>query len=207
MKNKLLLEEILSSITHGIGVVLSTVGLVILLVIANRQHNLWEIIGFSIFGISLILMFLMSTLFHSLSFTKAKKVFLVLDQSSIFLLIAGTYTPIALIVLRGWIGWVLLCVVWSIAIVGIVLKAVFMDKFKIVLVVLYLLLGWAGLIVIRPLFMHLSLSQIYLLILGGLFYSSGVIFYAWKRLPFNHAIWHLFVLAGSACHFFVISGL
>ena len=200
MKN-MLLEEIFNSITHGIGVVLGIIGLVILFIVANKAHNIWEIAGFSIFGATLILMFLMSTLFHSLYFTKARKIFAVFDQSSIFLLIAGTYTPFALTVFRGQGGYIILFLIWLIALTGIVLKSIFREKFKIMIVVIYLLLGWISIIFINPLTHQLSFTQKCLLVLGGLFYSIGVVFYAWKKLPFNHTIWHLFVIAGATCHF------
>lgn len=205
MKNKklVLLEEIFNSITHGIGAMLSIFGLILLIVMAQDATAL-KITGYLIFGISLILMYLFSTLYHSLTFTKAKKIFSVLDKSAIFLLIAGTYTPIAVVVLHGWIAVSLLLVIWGLAICGIVFNAVFIDRYKKFFLILYLLMGWICLCFVKPLLSILTLQEVWLLFAGGLFYTCGIIFYIMKKLPFNHTIWHLFVLGGSVAHFLII---
>ncbi len=200
----ILVEEILNSITHGIGVLLSLLGLIILLIIAFNTHNIWKITGFSIFGISLLLVYFFSTLFHSLIFSKAKKVFLILDQSSIFLLIAGTYTPLLLLFFRNWFGWILLVIIWSISIIGIILKSINLKENGKMWVYLYLGLGWMSLIILKPLVSVLPLQSILLLFLGGMCYTLGVLFYLFKKLPFTHAIWHIFVIFGSTCHFLML---
>ncbi len=208
MKHKtlLILEEIFNSITHGIGAIVSIIGLIILIAIAKDSSTL-KITSFIIFGVSLSLMYVMSTLFHSLTFTKAKKVFFIFDQSSIFLLIAGTYTPILLLILHGWISWSLLLLVWSLAIFGVVFNSIFSEKYKMLFVPLYLLMGWIGIFIVNPLLKASSIQDVWLFIIGGLFYTAGIVFFAWKKLPFNHTIWHLFVIGGSVCHFLIICNL
>lgn len=149
-------------------------------------------------------MYLTSTLSHSLTFTKARKVFLAFDYSSIFLLIAGTYTPFMILVLKGRLGWVLLGIVWLLAILGIILKAVFLEKLKLLTLVFYLLLGWIAPIVVKPLWVSLKPDMLSLLVLGGICYSFGIFSFAYKKIPFSHAIWHLFVLLGSVFHFLAV---
>ncbi|HEX8966180.1 MAG TPA: hemolysin III family protein [Patescibacteria group bacterium] len=205
-KNIILLEEIFNSITHGIGSLLSILGLVLLIILV-KDRSLVKIISFIIFGVSLCLMYLMSTLFHSLVFTKAKKVFQIFDTSSIFLLIAGTYTPLILLLLHGAFAWGLLVFIWGLAITGIVLNSIFSARFKILFTIVYLLMGWIGIITLQPIFTLWSSRQVMLLITGGILYTFGVFFYAWKRLPFNHTIWHIFVLGGSISHFLIIYSL
>ena len=146
----------------------------------------------------------MSTLLHSLSFTKALKVFKVLDHTAIFLFIAGTYTPFLLVTLQGTIGWSMLILVWSLTLIGIFLKVFFVHRFKVISTIAYILMGWIIIFAIKPLFQTMPPGGLTLLISGGLAYTLGTIFYSWKKLPFNHAIWHLFVLGGSACHFFSV---
>lgn len=200
---RVLVEEIFNSITHGIGALLCLGGLVYLLIIANGSE-VEKIIGFSVFGVSLFLLYLISTLFHSLAFTKAKNVFLIFDRSAIFLLIAGTYTPLLLLALNGIISWLLLGVIWMIAVTGIVLNAVFQEKIAFVYVPVYILMGWIGLGIFQLMSNNVSGLVLWLLVLGGIFYTLGTIFYAWTRLPFSHMIWHLFVIAGSVCHFLMV---
>lgn len=208
MKNKTLsiVEEIFNSVTHGIGAIISIIGLIILISVARDSSTL-KITSFIIFGVSLSLMYVMSTLFHSLTFTKAKKVFFIFDQSSIFLLIAGTYTPILLLILHGWISWSLLLLVWSLAIFGVVFNSIFSEKYKMLFVPLYLLMGWIGVFIVNPLLKTSSIQDVWLLIIGGIFYTAGIVFFAWNKLPFNHTIWHLFVMGGSVCHFLIICNL
>lgn len=202
--NASITEEVLNSITHGIGALLSVAGLVVLLLLALETNSTQKIIAFSIFGITLTFMYLTSTLFHSFIFTKAKKVFRILDHSSIFLFIAGTYTPFAFIAMPGILGKIVLASVWSIAILGIILKIFYINKPKIVSIISYIAMGWLSLAVLKPLSLSLPTTTIILLISGGFMYTLGTIFYAWEKLKFNHAIWHLFVIGGSICHFFTM---
>lgn len=198
------LEEIFNSLIHGIGIILSIIGLLVLFLDPVKTNSPIKIIGFGVFGTCLILMYLTSTLSHSLTFTKARKVFLTFDYSSIFLLIAGTYTPFMLLVLKGRLGWILLGIVWLLAILGITFKAVFLEKLKLLTLVFYLLLGWIAPIVVKPLWVSLKPDMFFLLVLGGICYSFGVLSFAYKKNPFIHAIWHLFVLFGSIFHFFAV---
>lgn len=200
MKILTLLEEIFNSITHGIGVLFVVAGVVAFFLLRTANDEI-KIIGFSIFALSLFLMYLISTLTHSLMFTKAKKVFMVLDHSAIYLLIAGTYTPFLLISLKGTLGYILLAVVWTFAICGIVFKAIFLEKWKYISTILYIGLGWLIVLAIRPLLHAIPFKIFLLLLCGGIFYTLGTVFYSTKKLPFSHTLWHVFVLVGSACHF------
>lgn len=195
-------EEIANSITHGIGAALSIAALVLLVVFAALRGDAWRIVGFSIFGTSLFVLYLTSTLYHSFTNLKVKRFFRVLDHSVIFILIAGSYTPITLTVLRGPWGWTLFGLIWGLAIFGIVMKIAFFDRFNALSVVLYILMGWLAVIALKPLLSVAPLGLMIWMGIGGLSYTLGVIFYAWERLPFNHAVWHLFVLGGSISHFF-----
>ena len=206
-------EEIANSITHGIGCLLSIVGLVFLILDSlNSYHDLLALISVIVYGSSMILLYLCSTLLHSLHFKKTKRLFTILDHSSIYMLIAGTYTPFLLITLRGTLGWTLFGIIWSIAIIGIVFKSIFANKFETLATIGYLVMGWLIVLAWTPLSQNLDDSAIHLLFAGGLSYSVGTIFFLWdkipilkkKTLPFSHAIWHLFVLAGSAFMFFCV---
>ncbi len=195
-------EEIANSITHGVGVGISIAALVLLLVFTSSKSDPWRIVSFSIFGATMIALYLSSTLYHSFRNKRVRQFFRILDHSSIFLLIAGSYTPITLICLRGPWGWSLFGMVWGIAITGIILKAFAMHKLKYVSVILYILMGWLILVAIKPMLQSVPMGMLVWLIIGGLCYTFGVIFYVWKKLPYHHAVWHLFVLAGSVSHFF-----
>jgi len=197
-------EEVFNSITCGIGLCLSIAALVMLVVLASTQGDPVRVVSFSIYGASLVLLFGFSTLYHSVMHEKAKHIFSILDHCAIYLLIAGTYTPFTLIILKGGWGWSLFGVVWGLALGGILFKAFFIKKLRILSVVVYLLMGWLVLIALKPLMQHLAPMGIAWLATGGIFYSLGIIFYAWKKLRFHHVIWHLFVLLGCACHFFSI---
>jgi len=197
-------EEIANSITHGFGAGMSIAALVILVVSAARLGDAWRVVSFSIYGASLIMLYLISTLYHALYHRGAKHVFKILDHASIYLLIAGTYTPFTLVSLRGGWGWTLFGIIWSLAITGIVFKAVFIGRMKKLSLVIYIVMGWLILIAMRPLLANVALGGIIWLALGGLLYTVGVIFYRLKSVKYMHAIWHLFVLAGSVCHFFAI---
>jgi len=195
-------QEIANSVTHGIGVALSIAGLTILVVFAALQGNPWKIVSFSIFGASLILLYLFSTLYHSFTNPKVKKFFRILDHSAIYILIAGTYTPITLVTLRGPLGWTLFGLTWGMAIGGIVFKIFFTGKYNKISTVFYVFMGWIIIFALKPLILHASINLLVWFLIGGISYTLGVVFYALKKVPFSHAIWHLFVLGGSVCHFF-----
>ncbi|MDQ0858758.1 hemolysin III family protein [Bacillus sp. V2I10] len=197
-------EEIANAITHGIGVLLSIPALVYLIIFASKYGDAWHIVSFSIFGATMILLYLFSTLLHAIPHRKAKDVFEILDHSAIYLLIAGTYTPFLLVPLRGTLGFTLLGIVWGLAIAGIVLKIFFVKKFVILSTLAYILMGWLIIIAIKPLYEFLSPEGFALLLTGGLLYTIGAIFYVWRKIPYHHAIWHGFVLAGSAAMFFCV---
>mgnify|MGYP000430451312 FL=1 len=192
-------EEMANTITHGLGVLLSVAALVIMVVVSGNDP--WKITSGAIFGTTLVLLYLSSTLYHTMSSPRSKSFFQVVDHAAIYLLIAGTYTPITLVTLRGAGGWILFGVVWSMAIAGVMLKALMKNNREHWLsTALYLLMGWLAVFVLGPLIKALPTPGLVMLVAGGLSYSFGVIFFAWKSLRFNHALWHLFVLAGSVCH-------
>ncbi|MEA1939830.1 MAG: hemolysin III family protein [Candidatus Caldatribacteriota bacterium] len=197
-------EEIANSITHGIGTGLSIAALVILIIFATRCGNVWKIVSFSIYGTSLILLYLSSTLYHSIIRPKIKNVFRVIDHSAIYLLIAGTYTPITLTLMRGTWGWTLFGIAWAMAIGGIIITVFLLDKLKVLLVISYVVMGSLVIIAIKPMIRMLPQGMIMWLFIGGACYLSGLIFYLWKKLPYHHPIWHIFVLGGSISHFFGI---
>jgi len=197
-------EEIANAVTHGIGMLLSISALILLVVYATINGDSYHIVGCSIFGASLILLYSMSTMYHMVKTPKMKRIFRALDHSSIFLLIAGTYTPFTLVNLHGSWGWTIFGLVWGIAVLGIVLETVTRQRYKKLSLTLYIGMGWLIIIAVKPLLQTVDTGGIILLVGGGLFYSLGVIFYIWKSLVFNHAIWHLFVLAGSILHFFAV---
>lgn len=200
-----LAEEIANSISHGIGLVFSIVGLVLLLdqAIDNNASTL-AIASYSLYGGSMILLFLASTLYHAIPSPRAKVWLKKFDHCAIYLLIAGTYTPFLLVGLDSPLARGLMIVIWSLALLGILFKLTFAHRFKVLSLVTYLTMGWLSLIVIYQLATRLSVGGVTLLAAGGLVYSLGVIFYVSKRIPYNHAIWHGFVLGGSICHFLAI---
>ena len=197
-------EEIASSVTHGIGVLLAVGALVVMVVYATLRGTAWHVVSCAVYGFTLVLMFAASTLYHSLSRPRAKVIMKVLDHSAIYLLIAGTYTPFLLVTLRGPWGWSLFGVIWVLALVGIVFKVFFAGRFKLFSTLVYIGMGWMVIIAIRPLYQSLPLGGLIWLVAGGLFYTGGTIFYLWRRIPFNHAVWHAFVMVGSLCHFFSV---
>ncbi|OLQ80741.1 hemolysin III family protein, partial [Photobacterium damselae subsp. piscicida] len=198
-------EEIANSVSHGLGMIFGIVGLVLLLVQAvNAKADALSIVSLSIYGGSMILLYLASTLYHAIPFERAKRALKTFDHCAIFLLIAGTYTPFLLISLRTPLAITLMVIIWLLALMGIAAKIVFVYRFKKLSLITYLTMGWLSLIVIYQLAMALSTGGLVLLALGGLIYSIGVVFYVNKRIPYNHAIWHLFVLGGSICHFCAI---
>lgn len=197
-------EEIMNAVTHGIGIALSIAGLVILVVFAALYGDAWKVVASSIYGASMIVLYTASTLYHSFSKTKAAKKLNMFDHISIYYLIAGSYTPFMLVNLRGAWGWSIFGVIWACAITGTILKIIYGNNFRKISTVIYLAMGWMILIAIYPFVKNVELGGVILLAAGGLSYSFGVIFYKWKSLPFNHAIWHLFVLAGTVLQFFAV---
>lgn len=197
-------EEIANAIVHGIGVGLSITALVLLLAFAARHGDAWRIVSFSIYGATLFFLYMSSTMYHSLAHPQAKRIFKIFDHASIFMLIAGTYTPIALVTLRGPWGWTIFGLIWALAIGGIIAKVFLIEKYKRLSVLLYIAMGWLIVIAIKPMLTLAPAGLLTWLVLGGLCYTFGVLFYAIKKPPYFHFIWHLFVLAGSICHFFGI---
>ncbi len=205
MKNPIhIREELANSITHGLGTVLAISGVSVLLTLASQSGDAFQIISIAIYGSTLILLYLISTFYHSFHSPRIKEFFRLADHSAIYLLIAGSYTPFALVSLRGGIGWTVFGAVWGLALVGIIFKFFFRFRFHFLATGLYIFMGWMALLIINPLFQALPLWGFLLLVASGLSYTLGMIFYAWDRLPYNHAIWHGFVLLGSICHFFAV---
>lgn len=197
-------EEIAHSVTHGLGALLSVLGLVLLLLRAAAGGDPWRIVSFAIFGAAMIVLYTSSTLYHALVPPRARRVFKILDHSAIYLLIAGTYTPYLLVCLRGGWGWSLFGVIWGLAAAGIVFKAFFAGRFKLVSTIVYLGMGWLVIIAIKPLLQSVPAGGLAWLLAGGAAYSLGTIFYLRKGMKYSHAVWHLFVLAGTICHFWSI---
>jgi hemolysin III len=199
MKKVKIVEEIFNSILHGIGFFLVIFGFVAFLIF-HKQASPLEIAGMFIFCITLMLLYLFSTLLHSLTFTRAQKVFFIFDQSAIFLLIAGSYTAFLMRVLDNPMAVFVLIFVWILAITGLVLNIVFFKKMRFITVITYVLLGWTVLLVYKPVLLSIGMVSFWLLLSGGLFYTLGVFFYI-RKFPFSHMIWHIFVFAGSVCQF------
>lgn len=198
-------EEIANSISHGIGLVAALLGTPFLILHAARHGNAGFIVGTSVFSATIIFLYLASTLYHALPMGKAKRVFRVIEHSAIFLLIAGTYTPFTLGVLRGAWGWGLFGVVWGLAVAGVALKGFYKASHPILSTGLYLLMGWVVVIAVDPLLSQVPTAGLLWLLAGGLSYTAGVAFFATdSRLQYGHLIWHLFVIAGTSCHYFAV---
>lgn len=197
-------EEIANIITHGIGAVLSVIGMFLLVIYATQHGDAYHITSVSIFGATLILLYLMSTLYHSFQHPKLKRVFRILDHSSIYLLIAGSYTPFTLVAMRGPWGWSMLALIWSLAIAGVVFKLFYTGHFHFISTGIYIGMGWVALIAIKPMLESVPTGGLILLVLGGVLYTGGTAFYLWEKLPYNHAVWHGFVMGGSFCHFMAV---
>jgi len=197
-------EEIANSISHGLGLLLAIAFLIVLLLSASRMGGNHFLVGVSVFGGTMILLYLASTLYHSLTHQRAKHIFRLLDHSAIFLLIAGTYTPFAVGVLRGPWGWTLLTIVWILAVLGVALKVIFGTSHSWISIVLYLLMGWLAVVAVKPIFLLVPLPGILLILVGGLFYTSGLVFFAAPHRRYAHFILHLFVMAGTTCHFLAV---
>lgn len=192
-------EEIANSISHGLGAI---GGIIIIpfLIINAIPYGAFAIVGSSLFGASIIIMYLSSTLYHAFPVSRTKKLFQIFDHSAIYVLIAGTYTPFALGILQGFWGWVMLTVMWTLAAAGIVFKSIAGTRKNILSTILYVAMGWMGMLMIKPLMANMEREGLYWLLAGGISYTVGVIFYLMKKVPYTHFIWHLFVLGGTACH-------
>ena len=205
MKAQNLSETIANAVTHGLGLLASVVALPLLIVTALRRGDSLEVTGAAVFGISLVLLYGASTLYHSFPQSSSNKLFRVIDHSAIYVLIAGSYTPFALGPLRGRLGYSLLAVMWTIAILGIIMKSRSRFDRPVMTVVAYVGMGWLCAVATKPLIAQVGTAGFWWLLAGGLFYTCGVVFYATDtRVRFGHAVWHLFVLAGSTCHFFAV---
>ena len=194
-------EEIFNSVSHGVGALLAIAGTAVLITMTATHRTAIEVVSACIFGASLIILYLMSTLYHAITNRKAKKIFQIMDHNTIFLLIAGTYTPYTLCCIEPkWMGWTIFGVIWAAAIVGIVLSSVNLEKFRKISTICYILMGWGIVFAIKPLKEGMPKSSLIFLIIGGLLYSLGCIFYVKKKVRYFHSIWHLFVVAGSSMH-------
>jgi hemolysin III len=197
-------EELANSLTHGAGLALSIVGFLVLVILAAMRGSAWRIVSCAVYGSTLICLYAASTLYHSTRSRRLKRVLKICDHSAIYLLIAGTYTPFLLVNLRGSWGWCLFAVIWGLAMAGMLFKVWFVEHFPVFSTAVYLLMGWLALVAIRPMLLRVPHSGLLWLLVGGVLYTVGVVFYAWKKVPYNHTIWHGFVLAGSTCHYVAV---
>lgn len=197
-------EEIANAITHGIGALLSIAALVILIVTSSIYGTAWHVVSVTLFGSTMVLMYFSSTLLHSFPAGKIKDLFEIFDHSSIYFFIAGSYTPFLFLVIKGWLGWTIFGIVWGLAIAGTIFKAFFVKKFVLYSTLLYVIMGWLIAFAWQPLFENLPRNGLLLLVLGGILYTVGSVFYVWRGFKYHHAIWHLFVIAGSTMHFFCV---
>ncbi|MBA2322434.1 MAG: hemolysin III family protein [Deltaproteobacteria bacterium] len=199
-------EELANAVTHGLGATLGAVGLVLLVVYTSFTGDPWAIVATAIYGASVVVLFGASATYHWVESSRPKRIFQVIDHAAIFFLIAGTYTPFTLVTLRGPWGWSLFGVVWGIAAIGVVFETVWLGLYPRLSIGLYLAMGWVGLVAAVPFWNALPGAVIAWLAAGGIAYTLGVVFFAWEKLPFHHTYWHLFVLAGAACHFAAVWG-
>ncbi|MDP8269177.1 MAG: hemolysin III family protein [Candidatus Tenebribacter davisii] len=197
-------EEIANAVLHGVGLGLSIAVLVALVVLGRIHGNILYIVSFSVYGSSLILLYLSSTLYHSFPHGKVKDIFEIFDHSAIYLLIAGTYTPISLIAVKGSFGWTMFGIIWGVAICGILFKVFWIKKFVVLSTVFYMIMGVFIVSAIKPIFSNMNTTSIVFLFIGGASYLLGTIFFLWRKIKYHHAVWHLFVLGGSICHFFTM---
>jgi hemolysin III len=200
-------EEIANSVTHGVGAALSAAGLVTLIVLASLYGDVYKVVGFTIFGASLLILYSASTLYHAIQHRGAKRILRRCDHAAVYLLIAGTYTPFLLISLRGTIGLPLLGLVWAMALLGVLWKMFFTGRYEVLATIVYILMGWMCVLAYRQMVSNVPPLGVALLFAGGIVYTLGVLFYALEKIPYNHAVWHLFVLGGSACHFAAVMTL
>ena len=200
-------EEIANLVTHGLGAIASAIGLGYLLYFSFNKGGIWEQVSFGLFGITMLIVFLASTIYHTIRTPKWKRIFQTIDQSAIFLLIAGSYAPFCLVSIRGVWGWSILSVVWALAITGICLKFYFKNRVVKPFLLLYVLMGWLCLIAIQEMMEKIPELSLLFIVVGGGFYMLGILFYLWEKLPYNHAIWHLFVIGGCASHYIAVIDL
>jgi hemolysin III len=198
-------EEVANSVTHGLGLLASLVGAFVLVSLSVEQGAVSYVVSAAVYGVTLVTLYATSTLYHALKGTQARGILRVLDHCAIYLLIAGTYTPIALVSLRGSWGWTLFSLAWGVAAAGIVFKVLAPGRFAILSTATYVLMGWLCIVALKPMFVLLSPGALALLAAGGVLYTAGVVFYHSKRIPYSHAVWHLFVVAGSVCHYLAIT--
>jgi hemolysin III len=197
-------EELANSITHGIGAVLSIAALVLLITFSSFHGNVWQIVSFTIFGATMFFLYLSSTLVHSFRAGRAKDIFEIMDHSAIYFFIAGTFTPLLFMVVRGWQGWTLFGIMWGLAVFGTVFKCFFVKKYLFTSTILYVAMGWSVMFVWKFIMQGVDIHGVALLVAGGVLYTLGSVFYIWRGFKFHHMIWHIFVLFGTICHFFAI---
>ena len=194
-------EEVASSLTHGLGLILAIAAVPVLIVLGGLRGSTVHVAGFAVYGSSLVLVYASSTLYHAFQQPRLKHVFRIIDHAAIYLLIAGTYTPVTLLSLDGPPGWTLLSLVWALALLGCIFKVFFVDRYTGLSTTIYLVMGWLVLLVFKPFVASVPPEMFWWIVAGGLCYTVGVVFFVWERLPYNHAVWHLFVIGGSACHY------
>jgi hemolysin III len=203
-KDRASIEELANAITHGVGLVFSVIGFAILLILALMRGGPWQIAGCAIYGVTLVSLYSASTLYHSVSSQRLKRALLIFDHCAIYLLIAGTYTPFLLVNLHGPWGWSLFGVIWGLALAGVLFKLWFAGHFPVLSTSFYVLMSWVGIVAFKPVLTHIPVTGLLWLAIGGLMYMLGVVFYAIRKIPFNHVIWHLLVMGGSTCHYVAI---
>ncbi|MGN0612310.1 MAG: hemolysin III family protein [Porcipelethomonas sp.] len=197
-------EEIFNSVSHGTGGLLSIAGTAVLIVMSALHADAWAVVSSCIYGASLIVLYTMSTLYHAITNEKAKGFFRIMDHNTIFFLIAGTYTPYTLVTLRETVGWILFGIVWGAAILGIILNSIDLERFKKISLVCYVMMGWVIIFAVKPMINNLSAMPLIFLLVGGIFYTAGIVFYVIKKVRYFHSVWHLFTVAGSVFHYFSV---
>jgi hemolysin III len=197
-------EEIANAVTHGIGSIMAVVAFIILTFLSSASDSLLQRVSYIVFGLTMVIMYVISTLYHSFTNKKTKRLFRILDHISVYLLIAGTYTPFTLTVLRSTTGWIIFCIVWALAIAGIVVKTLWIGKYDRLATLMYILMGWLIVISIKRLWLLLPQTAFILLVSGGVIYTLGAVLYLLDSIPYNHSIWHVFVIGGSLCHFYAV---
>ncbi|WP_067727555.1 PAQR family membrane homeostasis protein TrhA [Oceanobacillus damuensis] len=197
-------EEIANAVTHGIGAILSLLGLVVLIIASSMHGTVWHVVSFTIFGTTMLILYVSSTMVHALLPGKAKDLFEIFDHSSIYLFIAGTYTPFTFHIIQGTLGWVMFGIIWCLAIGGVIFKAFFVKKYMFTSTLLYVLMGWLVVVGWNQIVENLHSNGVILLVIGGLFYTVGAVFYVWRGFKYHHLVWHIFVLAGTTAHYFCV---
>ncbi|MEK7818906.1 MAG: hemolysin III family protein [Bacteroidota bacterium] len=203
-RQKIVKEETLNVATHAIAFGLSVVGLIEIIILALKEGNIWNIFSYTIFGSTMVILYASSTIYHSIHNQKIKKIFQKIDHIAIFLAIAGTYTPITLGPLRGAWGWSLFGIIWGLAIAGIFVKIFFYKKVKLFSTIIYIAMGWLIVFAVKPMIDTIPVDGLMLILSGGIIFTTGTYIYSQNKIPYNHAIWHLFVMCGSICHYFAI---